>query len=67
MASGIPKRATNKRRQERRAESWKRTQEKKAKRREVQDVQHAHNAKVGSTGKQRAKEKKNAGSSEDGN
>jgi hypothetical protein len=58
MASGIPKRATNKKRQERRAESWKRTQEKKAKRRETQEVQHAHNVEVGSTGKQRAKEKK---------
>ena len=65
MASGIPKRATNTKRKERRAASWKRTQEEKAKRREIQELQHAHNVKVGSTGKQRAKEKKNAGNSEE--
>src|ERR1043166_2278203 len=54
MASGIPKRAANPKRKERRAASWKRGQEAKAQRIADQEKRTEHNRKVGSTGKQRA-------------
>lgn len=54
MASGIPKRAGNTRKKEKRKESWIRGQEKKAARIADQKKREEHNRKVGTTGKQRA-------------
>jgi hypothetical protein len=54
MASGIPKRAGNVKRKEKRAASWKRGQEAKEARKAEQEKREAHNRKVGTTGKQRA-------------
>lgn len=56
MASGIPKRATNVKRKERRAASWKRGQEKKAQERLEQEANHKRNLELGTTAKQRANE-----------
>lgn len=54
MASGIPKRATNKRKQETRKASWERGQKRKEERKLEQAAREEHNKSVGTTGKQRA-------------
>jgi hypothetical protein len=57
MASGIPKRATNVKRKERRAASWRRGQEKKAARMAEQEKNEKRNKELGTTAKQRANQK----------
>jgi len=54
MASGIPKRAANVKKKEKRARNKAKNETLRKNRIADQEVRHAHNVKVGSTGKQRA-------------
>jgi hypothetical protein len=54
MASGIPKRALNTKKKEKRARSWAKNQEAKKERIAKQKAQEDKNRKLGTTGKQRA-------------
>jgi hypothetical protein len=54
MASGIPKRALNTKKKEKRARSWAKNQEAKKERIAKQKAQEEKNRKLGTTGKQRA-------------
>lgn len=60
MASGIPKRASNVKKKEKRKRSWEKNQEAKKLRIAEQQKREANNKKLGTTGKQRAVERRKA-------
>ncbi len=57
MASGIPKRAGNLKKKEKRARNKAKNEKLKPERIAAQEARHAHNVKVGTNAKQRANQK----------
>lgn len=61
LSKKLPKRTGNEKKKAKRKASWERNQVAKKERIAEQDSRHAHNLKVGSTGKQRANAARKAG------